>query len=405
MSASPPDYNTSQPRTLFTAGVLRGEPIDLDPSSIRPGNASGLFLARLNRAADATGEAITRRDGEEGVVAVKVVEDDRTRVPRDGKREATLLSKLDHPNILALLNAYLTPPSPSSLSSTVKIFTPFYPITLSSLLSSPAFTPSSSSPSSFLALAHSLALQLLSAVAHMHENGIAHRDINPNNVVLARSGRAVLIDFGIAIEGGDEKEGEMDFEVGTGPYRAPELVFASRSYHAPSLDLWALATTLSEFFTPLEAPAPPSPASSDSGDGWGHYREEEEEEDKGLRRKTLFQGGASDFVLAGSIFKVLGTPTVETWPEAAALPNFSRFTFSSFPPTPLLTHLAHLDSASPLALILPAMLVISAAGRMSARDAADRLRRAEILVPESMGGERTSAGHSLEQLLATMLPV
>lgn len=33
-----------------------------------------------------------------------------------------------------------------------------------------------------------------------------------------------------------------------------------------------------------------------------------------IERSTLFEGGFSDFALIGSIFKTLGTPTLETWP-------------------------------------------------------------------------------------------
>ncbi|GAA5834590.1 hypothetical protein JCM11251_007048 [Rhodosporidiobolus azoricus] len=408
MSILPFDYNTPHPPTLFAAGILRGDPINVDPCSIRPSNASGLFLANLTCPLRTPDGKDVQRDGEENLVAVKVVEDDRTRVPRDGKREARLLAKLDHPNILALLNAYLTPPSPSSLSSTIKLFTPFYPLPLSSVLSSQAFTSSISGSATFSTLAHSLAFQLLSAVAHLHAQDIAHRDINPNNVVLARSGRLILLDFGIAVRKGGEKASEMHFEVGTGAHRAPELVFASRTYDAPAIDLWALATTLCEFFTPLETPPPLSPASSvDIDDAWRHYRDDDESEtEETLRRKTLFDGGASDFLLAGSIFRVLGTPTVETWPEAAHLPNFSRFTFSSFPPTPLILHLPHLDPSSPLEHILPSMLNISASKRMSAKEAVEILQKeAEVILPESMGGGRAEDGRSLEELLASMTPL
>lgn len=31
-------------------------------------------------------------------------------------------------------------------------------------------------------------------------------------------------------------------------------------------------------------------------------------------RSSLFEGGFSDFALIGSIFKILGTPTLKTWP-------------------------------------------------------------------------------------------
>jgi len=86
---------------------------------------------------------------------------------------------------------------------------------LRDLLIAPSFTLNES-PSTFPSLATSIAHQLVAAVSHLHEHGVAHRDINPNNVVLSAGGRVVLIDLGIAIERGDEEVGAMHFEVGTG---------------------------------------------------------------------------------------------------------------------------------------------------------------------------------------------
>ncbi|GAA5833061.1 hypothetical protein JCM3770_002196, partial [Rhodotorula araucariae] len=119
------------------------------------------------------------RGGVVGVVAVKATEDDRTRAPRNPRREASLLAKLEHPHILSLLNAYLSEPSPSSPTARVALITPFYPHTLQDLLASPSFTLEAS-PEAFEHLAHSIAHQLIAAVAYLHERGVAHRDINPN---------------------------------------------------------------------------------------------------------------------------------------------------------------------------------------------------------------------------------
>lgn len=84
------------------------------------------------------------------------------------------------------------------------------------MLASPRFTPASLSRADFETLADSLSFQLLAAVSYLHNRGIAHRDINPNNLVLSDGGRLVLIDFGLAIEAGGEEQGSMFFEVGTG---------------------------------------------------------------------------------------------------------------------------------------------------------------------------------------------
>ena len=44
----------------------------------------------------------------------------------------------------------------------------------------------------------SLATQLLEALSHAHEHGVWHRDIKPSNVIMTKTGRIKIADFGIA---------------------------------------------------------------------------------------------------------------------------------------------------------------------------------------------------------------
>ncbi|KAI5481642.1 arylamine N-acetyltransferase [Pseudohyphozyma bogoriensis] len=322
------EYNLPSPPTLFVPGLLRGSPINLDPATLRllPGGGRSVFVGNIfNESAERD-----VRGGEKGVVAVKVVDDGRFRVPRNARREATLLGKMDHVNVLSLFNAYLEPATPPSSFGRILIFTPYYPLPLLSLLNNPAFVPSPPSTSTpvaadrFSSVAHALAFQMILAVAYIHSQGIAHRDVGPNNFVVGRSGVLVLIDFGISIESAEERDdeppGRMHFEVGTGPYRAPELLFGSRDYDPFAIDLWALGATIAGLFRPfepLETSHPPSDSGSDAGSDAGSYWEEEREGDvaKQPTRQTLFKTSPSEFALIGSIFKVLGTPTMETWPS------------------------------------------------------------------------------------------
>lgn len=92
----------------------------------------------------------------------------------------------------------------------------------------------------------SLALQLCSALAAIHELGILHRDLKPANVLLAESGRARLTDFGIAVDRDLEHRGpdEGHKPAGTPGYLAPELLAGGRPSKAS--DLYALGVVLRE---------------------------------------------------------------------------------------------------------------------------------------------------------------
>lgn len=69
-----------------------------------------------------------------------------------------------------------------------------------------------------------LARELLGALAHIHAAGIVHRDIKPQNVLIAPDGGAKLIDFGIALPKDATSLTRTGHLLGTARYIAPEVM-------------------------------------------------------------------------------------------------------------------------------------------------------------------------------------
>jgi tetratricopeptide (TPR) repeat protein len=95
------------------------------------------------------------------------------------------------------------------------------------------------------------ALQVTSAVAgalaHAHARGVVHRDVTSRNVMLARDGRVLVLDFGLALAAGVSRVSSSRTIVGTAAYMAPE-VLQGRDADARS-DLYGLGVVLHEMLT------------------------------------------------------------------------------------------------------------------------------------------------------------
>nr|VWP02446.1 N/A [Ganoderma boninense] len=283
--------------------------------------------------------------------------------PHDIGKELRIMRGLSHTNIIEILGHAFEKPT-----STVHFWMTFMPHHVSAIISSPRFSAypppgainglATPDPSSFLIVAKSLVYQTLSALAYIHDRGIAHRDVKPNNLLLTADGCVKLIDFGVAwTEEMDKRDlwpqrrGHMCFDVATGPYRAPELLFGARDYNACAIDLWSMGAILAEFFTPLRL----RKCYFDEEDWYEDSDDSDSDSDsppakppfvlsKGLSpnvpgvewvRDSLYDSTRGQIGLAWSIFKVHGTPNVETWPTFKQLPDAQKVTFVGVPPADL----------------------------------------------------------------------
>ena len=153
---------------------------------------------------------------------------DRTDLAR-AEREAQLAARLNHPHVVAVFNLVVD----ADTDSQWLVMEYVEGTNLAQLVKEQGrLSPDDAAP---------LLWQAADALVAAHRAGIVHRDVKPSNILVDRSGRVKLTDFGIARVSADPSLTQTGFVTGSPAYLAPEVAAGGRGDEA--VDVWSLGAT------------------------------------------------------------------------------------------------------------------------------------------------------------------
>ncbi|WP_435628548.1 protein kinase domain-containing protein [Candidatus Ferrigenium straubiae] len=147
--------------------------------------------------------------------------------------EARIVSKLQHPNIITLYDSGEDQGAPYLVYAYVE------GKTLAQVLKQEKAQP--------FARAAEIACGVLEGLAYAHGQGISHLDMKPANIMIAKSGTPMVMDFGLATTTGDHQQTIASPLSGTPRYVAPEIISGQRGDSLS--DIYSLGTVLYEMVT------------------------------------------------------------------------------------------------------------------------------------------------------------
>lgn len=184
-------------------------------------------------------------------VAIKVLREeflDNVELVRRFKNESRAISVLNHPNIVKVYDVSITP----QLQYIVMEY--LNGITLKEYLKQRGRALPWKEAIHFVA-------QVLRALEHAHANGVVHRDIKPQNIMLLADGSARVMDFGIARISRSESQTVTDKAIGSVHYISPEQ--AKGDITDAKADIYSVGVMMYEMLTntlPFDADSPVSVA-------------------------------------------------------------------------------------------------------------------------------------------------
>lgn len=191
-------------------------------------------------------------DSSRNLVAIKSFKapvagcDDTSR--RTAQRELDALRKVNHPNIVQLLDAF-------DSHGRLHIVLEYIDKTLLDVVTKAWEEGRTGLPPVYI---QRFMFQLLHGIAHLHSKGIIHRDIKPENVLVNSDGQIKICDLGFSRSARGEG-GRYSQYVATRWYRAPELLLGQTEYGF-AVDIWAAGCLLVE----MASGQPLFPGSSDA---------------------------------------------------------------------------------------------------------------------------------------------
>jgi serine/threonine protein kinase len=132
------------------------------------------------------------------------------RKSRNTKDDSTVLSKVDHPNIVKFYRKMIIPLGPLD----IRALDDQVPVILTEFVSGKTLK-------SFKGDGTEILKGILKALEYLHSQKIVHRDIKPDNIIVSKK-EGILIDFGLAYKFSNNKETDGDI-LGTTDYMAPEF--------------------------------------------------------------------------------------------------------------------------------------------------------------------------------------
>ncbi|MDP4813476.1 MAG: serine/threonine protein kinase [Saprospiraceae bacterium] len=92
-------------------------------------------------------------------------------------------------------------------------------------------------------------ISILEALHFLHQMGIVHRDVKPDNIMITRANEAVLMDLGVARASNGKRLTNAGVVIGTPYYSAPEQIKGENNKISATTDIYATGITLYELLT------------------------------------------------------------------------------------------------------------------------------------------------------------